>query len=389
MLRNFLAKAWPYTLTSALTGFLGTLLAVRLIGIASFADYAIDLAKLSVILVLTELIPSSYSIFQQQKDPVFGYDIAAFILVLLLVVPVSVLVAHEAGFFSSFSWFAVAYAGGVVVQRYLDACFQAQGRVSELFAITLTTNIARLAALVGLELLVEEIAPADMIWGAAAAGIISSQTIFFARNPAELVPFLRQGGMSSLRRLWAQRASYFGYYPNIALKRLRDVSMALVCDWFVPSKVEAGKYLLAYRGIDFVVGQLRVVEAFLNNMRIREALSASRSRSLLLSAIIGQVLAATMSMVLVSQTGFNADMVPVAFVGSFFVYPYVLELAARSDAYASFAPSRVTFSLLAFLLGIGIAITASVLFTDLRAIHLVVAPVLGQTLAALSYRLTK
>lgn len=389
MLRSLLAKTWPMTLTAAMAGFLGTILIVHLIGAASFADYAIDLAKLSALMLLTELIPSSYSVFQQQKDPAFEDDIAAFILLLLLIVPVGVLALHKAGVFSSFSFFIVAYAAGAVVQRYLDVRFQARGRITEFYAIPLTANIIRLTALLGLGLLVNDIPPGDLAWGAAAAGIVSSQVIFFVRSPTELAPFLRRCRRRALSRLWAQRADYVRYYPNIVLKRTRDIAMALICDALAPSKVEVGKYLLAYRGIDFASGQLRVIEAFLSNIGIREALASSRTRSLLLLALVGQITAATMSFVLIAQAGVDSSTLALAIAGSFFVYPYVLELAIRSDAYAAFAPQRVTISLLTFLAAIGITVSVAWYFTDMRAIHLMAAPLLGQSLATLSYRVFK
>ncbi|RWN55625.1 hypothetical protein [Mesorhizobium sp.] len=351
----------------------------------AFADYAIDLAKLSGVLLLAELIPSSYSIFRQQEDPSFEKDVAAFVLLLVIVVPLVVVGLHSVEFFSSFSVFIVIHAACVVLQRYLDARFQAQGRLSSFVALPLTSSLVRLGVLCIIGLFFSDIAPNDVAWGATATGSVCSQIIFLARHPAEAAVFLRRGHGIALVRLWKQRGRYVGYYPNVVLKRLRDMAMPLVCDWLVPSKVEAGKYLLAYRGVDFALAQLRVVEALLSNVGVRKVLAAGRARFLVLLAITGQIAAVASSFALAGQAGFDGHTLFLALLASFFVYPYVVELAFRSDAYAAFTPRRVTASLVAFLLGIAVAVSCAAFFSELSAIHLMAAPLLGQTMATLSY----
>jgi hypothetical protein len=93
-------------------------------------------------------------------------------------------------------------------------------------------------------------------------------------------------------------------------------------------------------------------------------------------------------MLLVIQTSVDSVAVFAAAVASLFLYPYVAELVLRSDAYAAFTPHRVTISLLAFLAGISITIGVAMQLTELSAPVLVLAPLVGQTLASVSYLLS-
>lgn len=389
MLSKLLAKTWPFTAGAAVAGFLATLVLVRLIGVAEFANYAIDLAKLSIFLLLLEIVPSSYVIFRQQEDGTLAADIASFVGLALLVLPVAVFIGGLFGVFSHFSIFIAVYALGSAIQRYFDSRFQAQGRISDFFLLPLASNVIRLLLLLAFWQFPLPASPADLAWGAAAAGILCSQALFLLRHPAELFPFFHTGHLQALRRLWNSRDQYVAYYPNIVLKRLRDTAMPLVCDFFAADKFEAGKYLLAYRGVDFSIGQLRVIESFFSNAGLREALKQQGGRSLLLLAVFGQLVALGAGLLLVGQAELSTSSLTLIFLASLFVYPYVFELSARSNAYAQFRPGRVTISLLAFVAGIAIALTAAAPFTKLTALVLILAPLLGQCLATLSYKVFK
>jgi hypothetical protein len=389
MLSKLLARTWPFTAGAAATGFLATIVLVRLIGVEGFANYAIDLAKLSLFLLLLELIPSSYVIFRQQEDETLAADLASFVCLALLVLPAAVLIGGGVGVFSHFSIFMVVYAAGSVIQRYFDSRFQAQGRIGDFFLLPLVTNVIRLLLLLGFWLIPLSASPADMAWGSLAAGILGAQAFFLLRHPAEVSAFIHSGHLRALQRLWSNRGQYVAYYPNIVLKRLRDTAMPLVCDFFAADKFEAGKYLLAYRGVDFSIGQLRVIESFFSNAGLRDALKARGGTSLLLLAVFGQLVAIVAGLLLVGQAELTWSSVTLIVLASLFVYPYVLELSARSDAYAQFRPRRVTISLLAFVAGIAIVLATAAPFTKLTALVLILAPLLGQCLASLSYKVFK
>ncbi len=205
------------------------------------------------------------------------------------------------GVFSHFSAFIAVYALGSVIQRYFDSRFQAQGRIGDFFLLPLAPNVIRLLLLLVFWQFPLFASPSDLAWSAAAAGILCSQVLFLLRHPIELSPFLHTGHLQALRRLWNGRDQYLAYYPNIVLKRLRDTAMPLVCDFFAADRFEAGKYLLAYRGVDFSIGQLRVIESFFSNAGLRSALKQQGGLSLLLLAVFGQLAAIVAGLLLVGQ----------------------------------------------------------------------------------------
>lgn len=389
MLSKLLARTWPFTVGAAIAGFLGTLILVRLIGVAEFANYAIDLAKLSIFLLLLEIVPSSYVIFRQQEDETLAADLASLVCLAALVLPLIVFIGGLVGVFSHFTTFISVYALGSVIQRYFDSRFQAQGRIGHFFLLPLASNVIRLLLLATFWQIPVTASPAALAWGTAAAGILGSQVLFLARYPAEFSSFMHTGHLPALHRLWKHRSRYLPYYPNIVLKRLRDTAMPLVCDLFAADRFEAGKYLLAYRGVDFSLGQLRVIESFFSNAGLRSALSVKGGRSLLFLAIFGQLVSIAAGLLLVGQAELSTTSIALIVLASLFVYPYVFELSARSNAYAQFRPGRVTISLLAFVAGIAIALAAAAPFTKLTAVVLILGPLFGQCLATLSYKVFK
>lgn len=388
MLRSLLIKTWPLTISAAMLGLAATILVVRLFGLTVFADYSIDLAKLSLLLLLTELVPSSFSIFYQQKDARFRANLASFFIAASLAVLLVTFALAQTLFFSAFSAWIYLYIVCIVFQRYFDSRLQAAGRVRGFFALPFVTNLVRLAAIIAIYLAYPGMAPNTVLWSAIALGGFASLVVMLFRYPAGITPFIHNDHLLALKEIWQLRNRYYSYYPNIALKRLRDVAMPLVSDHLVADRAEIGRYLLVFRGVEFAGGQLRVIEALLANFQLREKLAEKRFRSMLILSVAGQAVAFSASVLLLSQTGLDAALFVAAAVASLFIYPYVAELVVRSDSYASFAPHRVTISLLAFLAGIAITITVAIQFTELTAPVLVLAPLTGQILASASYFLS-
>ncbi|MBI3147068.1 MAG: glycosyltransferase family 4 protein [Betaproteobacteria bacterium] len=387
MLRKYLLKTWPVTMASALAGFCGTLLTVRLIGLESYASYGIDLAKLSVVLLLTEAVPASFSIFRQQEDNRFKDALPAYFLSCVLLTLPLIYALSATGYFSAFSAWVYIYAAAVVVQRYLDAQSQADGKAQVFFLIPLITNLVRAIVLYTLLFFPAHVQPEDAAWGGLALGSVIALIAAFVRNPAYLKPCGVKQARQSLLYLWHLRSEYYGYYLNSLLKRCRDVQMPLICDWYVSDRSEIGRYLLVCRAVEFACGQLRVIEAFLGNVGLRAELAGNRLQGLLVAACIAQVGAVLAALVLISQAELASSSLTLALVASLIVYPYTFEIGARSDAYAIYAPIRVTYALGAFVIGVIATVGVLSLTVGLTATTLVFAPIIGQSLAALTYPL--
>ena len=75
----------PLNLLAAATGIAGTLFISWKFGLEVFAIYTINLAKLSIILLGLEILPSSFSIFRQQSDSAFKIAYPTFYLLFSII----------------------------------------------------------------------------------------------------------------------------------------------------------------------------------------------------------------------------------------------------------------------------------------------------------------
>jgi len=123
------------------------------------------------------------------------------------------------------------------------------------------------------------------------------------------------------------------------------------------------------------------------NRAVRENLRHARRRIFWIIAPAGHAAVATIALFLMYRHGFSTLDVLLALLTGVFIYPYMLELFWRNDALASFAPRQVTISLLAFLAGLTIPPLVALAFSALIFPIILASYVLGQVLAAATYRL--
>ncbi len=376
---------WVFSMAAAGLGLLATLMIVWFAGASAFAHYAIDLAKLSLAVLVLELVPSPYAIIRSQQDSVLKQDLATFSIVGGVFSLTVVAGLGIAGLFAKYSHWMLLYAAYLAMQRYFDVKLQAEGRLREYFQLTSLAVAFRVVLLGAAFVFFPADSSSDVIWASLSVGSVGSLVLWVSLRQGEIAPFLRSDHWSSARRLVEMRRSYFPYYLNVALKRVRDSAMPILCGALVPDTTEVARYLLAYRGLDFVSGQLRVAEALLANFAARHEIKPTRARQFLLLAIAGQIAAFAASMLLGGQTGFDKELVLLSFLASLFIYPYVVELVRRSDAYAELQPLRVTISLGAFVVAIAAVMTTLTQLGLLTAPNLILAPLVGQSVAALTY----
>jgi hypothetical protein len=381
------AITWSFLLNilAAAAGLGGTLFITWFFGLAEFAYYTINAAKLSLILLGTELLPSSFTIFRLQDDSRFTAAVPVFYLTFAFFAAAAAAALIASGLLNHWSWFMLLFVFTSTLQRYFDTQAQASGRVDAYFWIPAATNVARLVLLVGLSRL-PFLSVENVLWASVAFAGIIGQAVMISRFPE----FLDRAGYSNplerFRYLWSIRRGYYEYYANSVLKRLRDTFLPLFCDIAIPSKAAIGHLLVFTRANETVCGQVRVLEAFMVNRAIREKLRGVRRRIFLTIAPLGQLAVAAIALVLLYRHGISPADLPLALVTGLFIYPYILELFWRNDALASFSPRQVTISLLAFLSGLAIPPAIAWALGSLSIAILVVSYVLGQTLAAATYR---
>ena len=368
----------------AVAGVLGTILIVWHFGLAVFGIYVVGLAKLALLLLGTELLPSSYTQFKLQDDPGFAAAAPSFYLLLAVVTVALGAGLIAAGAIGGSSWFILPYLFCATLQRGFDSQILARGAVHLSVSVPLVSNSVRLAVL-GLLILVPFLSVADMLWGSLFAGIVVSQLVVLLRRPDMARALRLRRPVASLRYLFALRQEYAGYYVNSVLKRAKDTLFPLFCDMVLPSKTELGKVLVFTRSLDAVASQIRVLELFLIHRETRAALARKRAGILVKAALIGHLGVIVLASLLLWNHGLTPSLVAYAAAMGLFMYPYVFELARRSDAYAALDPGRVTFSLLASIVTLGTTLTAAWLAGLLVPPVLIGCILLAQLASALVY----
>lgn len=376
-------KVVPISLISAAAGVSGTIFISWHYGLDAFAEYTISLAKISIALICLELIPASYSAFKQQDDICFSKSIPGFYLLSTVFVVALSFAFIQSGWIKDGSMLMVIYALLMVFQRYLDGFSQAHGLVGcYLFSIFIS-NFVRLLFLVAQAFLIGA-GECEQLWTALLAGTLFGQVYLFCKLPGSFC-LLLSPKLSGFSYLYSLRNDYKEYYLNSFLKRVKDTSTPLFCDYFVNNKSEAGAFFLCFKAVDFACGQIRLIEAFLTNKRTRARVLQNRKSVIIVSAILAQglVVFITTAFVGLGDVGINGLLL--GSLASFYVYPYMYEIFGRSDSYANFEPKRVTRSLLAYLFGVALVLMGFGYFEIADAVILVVSILMGQIFAALSY----
>lgn len=334
----------------ASSGFnlLGTVMVVRWFGAGTYADYIVDLAMISVLLVVLEAVPSSYSVFRIQDDPSWQRSVAAQVIATALLAALIVFSAgHWGRLLRADSPWMVVYAITLAVKRYLDIRLQSLGRLSEFLGIELATSALRLVLLgfcfhKGVE-------ANESVWASLAIAALCSQCLWLLNNPAELRAFGGFVDLNAWRALAGNFRSYIPYYYGIALKRLKDNFVPLVAERLFVSRELLAAFLLAYRGVIFAAGQVRIIEAMMNH---RGALAAALKMSSLhryVVAMAAQALCLSLSAGLLIASGVHSLPWMPVFVLSLIVWPIVFMVLERAQAYSSFQVNRVNGSVFAYL----------------------------------------
>lgn len=345
--RNFFGSSLRSAAAAGLS-LLTTILLVRWFGAETYTNYMVDLAMISLLLIVLEVVPSNYSVFRIQADPFWQRSIGAqTVLTLLLVVIVVFAAGHWARLFKDNSFWMVVYAAGMTIKRYLDIRLQSSGRLNEFMGIELVTSTVRLALLA--LCFYQELRGNQAVWASLGVATLLSQALWWFKNPAELRIFSGFFDRKAWRALAASSPAYAPYYSGIALKRLKDNFVPLVAERLFVSRELLATFLLAYRGVNFAAGQVRILEAMMN---YRRALAAVQTMSRLqhhLVAASAQALCLCASAGLLLSSGLHDPPWLPTLALSFMVWPTVFIVLERAKAYSSFRPDLVNRSVLAYL----------------------------------------
>jgi hypothetical protein len=334
---------------SAALNLLATVMVVRWFGSETYAHYIVDLAMISLLLIILEIVPSNYSVFRVQDDPTWQRSICAQIAVTVLIASFFVFAAGHWGLiFKDNSLWMTVYAATMAGKRYLDIRLQSSARMVEFMNIELSTSIARLT-LLALCYLQKTDANAA-VWGSLAGATLLSQGFWWFQNPSELRSFAGFADRKAWRALSESFPAYLPYYSGIALKRLKDNLAPLVAERLFDSRELLAAFLLAYRGVIFAVGQVRTLEAMMNHRgSLAVAQNMSRQRRYVVAAT-AQVMCIAASAGLLLSSGLDDLPWYPTLALSFMIWPIVFLVLERAKAYATFQPNRINRAIIAYLI---------------------------------------
>ncbi|WP_337287207.1 hypothetical protein, partial [Candidatus Methylomirabilis sp.] len=292
--------------STAVFNLLGTILLVRWFGTGVYADYLVDLAYLSLLTILLEVVPSNYSLFRVQDDPIRIRGLGA--LAVVSAFGLAGVAQISGSFFNLFHansvWIA-PYAGLMAVKRYLDIRLQSTGRLREFFGVELRGAVMRIVLLA--VFLWWAVQPADAVWASLAGATLMAQVSWFVQNRDEGRLFVSFFNRSVWMPLVEERWMYVPYYMGIVIKRFRDNLVPILANSFFISREALGAFLLVYRGLLFTLGQVRIIEAMLNHRHTLAAVMELPFFHRMLVAIVGQVICIVASLMLIVASGIETS----------------------------------------------------------------------------------
>jgi len=326
---------------------LGTVLVVRWFGAPTYAHYVVDLAMVSLMMTILEIVPSNYSVFRIQDDPTWQRSVAAQISVtiVLALVVVTTLGSFSSLFQAYTGWIAV-YAGTLAVKRYLDLRLQSSGRLQEFLNIEVVSSFLRLLLLGAFS---TTHAKGTAVWSSLALGTALSQASWWMRNPKELAAFSGFLDSRAWTALAANTPAYVPYYGGILLKRLKDNIVPIVANRLFVSREVLATFLLALRGVVFAVGQVRILEALMNHRATLNAAAAISRRNYRLVALAAQAVCVTASAALMVSSSLKELPWLASLILSFMVWPVLYLTIERAKAYSTFHANRVNAAISAYL----------------------------------------
>jgi hypothetical protein len=373
-------KASTSSVAAALLNMLTTVLIVRWFGDHIYADYIVDLAVVSIILIVLEVVPSNFVVFKVQDDPKWINSAATHAVISVIFI---ILVTGSLGEFSSFfrkytPWIAV-YVALLAIKRFLDIRQQSTGNIAQF--LRMEVYIALLRLLLFGVFFQNKIDPPITIWMSLALATATVQLVWFISHPEDREPFKKCVTADSIKSIINARANYPDYYIGVVLKRIRDNLMPLAADRFFQQKDELAAFFLAYRGLSFALSQIRIFESILNHRPALNAILGLSTKRMVFVAILAQIVAITVSTLILLISGANQVDPVVVIVLSVMVWPYTYLVLRRAQAYSQYQVKLLNTSLIGYIITLLVLCVCMMIF-DIRtgvsySIALIAAECLG------------
>jgi hypothetical protein len=354
--RKFAGPA-GWSIATTVVNLVATLVMLRLYGPHAFSNYIVDLAIISLTLIFFELVPSSYLVFRLQDDARWGAALGTQ-TILGVAISVSAIIALHffTNYIADFSFWIFLYATASGIKRQLDLILQSSGRLSEFFLIDGVASALRLFLLVVFAWL--NFYPATALWASIALSFIISQLWWFGKNVCNIKKNYKIIQKDSLRLIWKERRRYPAYYLNILLKRVRDSLAPIIAGHLILDKSTLAAFFLAYRGMAAAVSQMRIIEAIFNHRETQKELSNLGSSEKILIATGTQLMCIVASSLIILLAGVTEPSWASVIILSGLAWPSTMIMQERAKALANYKTKYISYSLIAYILILVIAVGA-------------------------------
>jgi hypothetical protein len=360
-LLGHIAKPATASISLTIINLVTTIIIIRILGEHVYADFAIDMAVLTLVFLVLEVVPSSYVIFRLQDN--YRWNSALVpqtILGTLLSMLIIAMLAYTADAFIAFSAWIFPYVIASALKRHIDISLQAHGRLYQFFAIETLAASLRLPILfifiwVGL-------ANETALWASLALGLLLSQSIWMLWSRATFEQLILANRREYWALLWHERREYSKYYLNVFLKRIRDSLPPLIAARLFADKAELAAFLLAYRGILAAMSQARLVESVLNHRKNQKQLFNLYPEQRFIIAAGTQLMCLVATVLLFFSAGIVKPPWDTVIILSCLSWPTTLMMQERARSHSTFDAHHVTQSLIAYILFLGIGVSLAVVF---------------------------
>lgn len=360
MIKKLFFKASFRSIIAAALNFFITIMIIRLLGSESYNNYIIDLAVISLISIIYELIPSNFSLFKVQDDLTWKDVVASQIIISAFIgIALTYLIGNYFSAFNIFTMWFILYIVVLGVKKYQDITLQSTGRVDEFFK--LESYIAALRLLLVITLYNIGFSSVNVIWASLVISMIIVQVVWFIGNKDEIKSFLSISKKNTHQRMLINKLHYYPYYIGIVLKKLKDNSIPIVANYFFKSPEILAAFFLTYRGIAFSISQVRIIESMMINRSYIDKINKITFKyKLVISAVI-QTISLSVAIVLQLFSGLESIDFELNLLLSLIVYPIIFSMFGRANALSKFDPKTVNTANFSYLIVLMLSVGAALL----------------------------
>jgi len=323
-MKQKLLKIFSINMISALINFLSTILILRLFGLKIFGQFAILSSYIGIFTLIYIIIPSNYAIFKIQDDNkfketlFFNYIFSSFLIILLIYVS-SLFIEYQA-----FIELIILFSILTGIMSYFDTYLQAFNKLDKYFLILFISYLIKVTLLIILYVLDYSPTLNKLIL----INIISiSISIVFGIKYIELFNIKVKTIKDYFLFLKKNFHTLKSYYVNTILKRLKDNALILIFSNITSNEI-IGLYSLFTKIGMFVLGQLRVIEAFFMNRNNLNNIASIANKKILIG-FISQILILVVGLIYLKLST-NKFMFFELFIYSFLSYPYIFFILMRN-----------------------------------------------------------